>query len=285
MPETGTFLSVDPVESEPPYQYVRGNPVNLTDPSGWVVKCNLPDGWKWMCDTEGTIGDLIAKAPLVAAVQISRWAYSTNGLVNCASTNDNGQHPSDTVDDVFVDFVCEYGRNPRRFSDNDQLTKELAQSSIVSKLRDKFYDSPPWNKGISGTEGFRVNQFIMATKDSIEIRRWNSVTHFLGGFRYDIKLVGSKIRFHIRNTTSRQSGTRIIPGSGGGGSIEEALNKGESFSTIRDKMIRGEITSILKSQTRNETNNDQGVGGGSYIQIFEWHEFFDLCKPQFGILK
>jgi len=32
--ETGTFLSVDPVESEPPYQYVRGNPVNLTDPSG-----------------------------------------------------------------------------------------------------------------------------------------------------------------------------------------------------------------------------------------------------------
>ena len=34
LPETGTFLSVDPVESEPPYQYVRGNPVNLTDPSG-----------------------------------------------------------------------------------------------------------------------------------------------------------------------------------------------------------------------------------------------------------
>jgi|GEM_PF-4511120 len=34
MPETGTFLSRDPVESEPPYQYVRGNPVNLTDPSG-----------------------------------------------------------------------------------------------------------------------------------------------------------------------------------------------------------------------------------------------------------
>ncbi|MCP4357373.1 MAG: hypothetical protein GY796_05065, partial [Chloroflexi bacterium] len=31
---TGTFLSVDPVESEPPYQYVRGNPVNWVDPSG-----------------------------------------------------------------------------------------------------------------------------------------------------------------------------------------------------------------------------------------------------------
>ena len=33
-PETGTFLSVDPVESEPPYQYVSGNPVNRVDPSG-----------------------------------------------------------------------------------------------------------------------------------------------------------------------------------------------------------------------------------------------------------
>jgi RHS repeat-associated protein len=32
--ETGTFLSVDPVEGEPPYQYVRGNPVNRIDPSG-----------------------------------------------------------------------------------------------------------------------------------------------------------------------------------------------------------------------------------------------------------
>jgi hypothetical protein len=34
MPETGTFLSVDPVESEPPYQYIGGNVVNRVDPSG-----------------------------------------------------------------------------------------------------------------------------------------------------------------------------------------------------------------------------------------------------------
>jgi len=33
-PESGTFLSVDPVESEPPYQYVRGNVVNFTDSAG-----------------------------------------------------------------------------------------------------------------------------------------------------------------------------------------------------------------------------------------------------------
>ena len=30
-PETGTFLSRDPAESKPPYQYVRENLVNLSD--------------------------------------------------------------------------------------------------------------------------------------------------------------------------------------------------------------------------------------------------------------
>ena len=39
-PETGTFLSVDPVESEPEYQYVRGNPSNLVDPSGMTSSAN-----------------------------------------------------------------------------------------------------------------------------------------------------------------------------------------------------------------------------------------------------
>ncbi|MCP4307475.1 MAG: RHS repeat-associated core domain-containing protein, partial [bacterium] len=41
--ETGTFLSVDPVESEPPYQYVRGNVVNLVDPYGYCGEAYYPD--------------------------------------------------------------------------------------------------------------------------------------------------------------------------------------------------------------------------------------------------
>ncbi|NJN99352.1 MAG: hypothetical protein HC875_37270 [Anaerolineales bacterium] len=43
---TGTFLSRDVVESEPAYQYVRGNPVNRIDPSGltpsFISACQNP---------------------------------------------------------------------------------------------------------------------------------------------------------------------------------------------------------------------------------------------------
>ncbi len=40
LPGTGTFLSVDPVESEPPYQYVGGNPVNWVDSLGTTPSPN-----------------------------------------------------------------------------------------------------------------------------------------------------------------------------------------------------------------------------------------------------
>jgi hypothetical protein len=47
MPETGTFLSVDPVESEPPYVYVGGNPINRVDSSGYQANGNVCDGWSF----------------------------------------------------------------------------------------------------------------------------------------------------------------------------------------------------------------------------------------------
>jgi RHS repeat-associated protein len=62
LPETGTFLSRDPVESEPAYQYVRGNPVNRIDPSGMqsgenchyeMVDPMLPFlGWVYVCSDQ-----------------------------------------------------------------------------------------------------------------------------------------------------------------------------------------------------------------------------------------
>ncbi|MBE7471236.1 MAG: hypothetical protein DPW09_17110 [Anaerolineae bacterium] len=43
--ETGTFLSRDPVESEPPYLYVRGNPINRIDPTGLCENFGDSECW------------------------------------------------------------------------------------------------------------------------------------------------------------------------------------------------------------------------------------------------
>ena len=66
-PETGTFLSVDPVESEPPYQYVRGNVVNWMDPSGRfspdAIRTSVPpDVWSILKSSRKGLYKLLLEA-------------------------------------------------------------------------------------------------------------------------------------------------------------------------------------------------------------------------------
>ena len=80
-PETGTFLSRDAVENEPPYQYVRGNVVNLTDPSGFTpnsspfysYSCNC--GWIDWRHAGPHQGSLVYRA--VETIQNKESKYST----------------------------------------------------------------------------------------------------------------------------------------------------------------------------------------------------------------
>jgi RHS repeat-associated protein len=44
-PEIGAFISKDPIESEPPYLYVRGNSVNVTDPTGQCAQVGDDGCW------------------------------------------------------------------------------------------------------------------------------------------------------------------------------------------------------------------------------------------------
>jgi len=59
-PGVGIFLSRDPVEGEPPYAYVRGNVVNLTDPSGMFPRLSGNS-----CDKDNFCIRLFGRNPVV----------------------------------------------------------------------------------------------------------------------------------------------------------------------------------------------------------------------------
>jgi hypothetical protein len=55
--ETGTFLSRDPVENEPPYLYARGNSVNITDPSGrYGLDVHYSRTFSWVFELASSFG-------------------------------------------------------------------------------------------------------------------------------------------------------------------------------------------------------------------------------------
>lgn len=91
-PETGAFLSVDPVESEPPYQYVRGNVVNLTDSSGkeppFPLEClDAPDPMMCWGASMWQTGELLTfekyhnYAEIVEAINHSKNTQRDDGII------------------------------------------------------------------------------------------------------------------------------------------------------------------------------------------------------------
>jgi RHS repeat-associated protein len=74
-PESGTFLSVDPVEGEPAYQYVRGNVVNRTDASGLTPS---PKNTCQTCTPKGGRNNGYAESA-ISSVSVLR-PYILNGV-------------------------------------------------------------------------------------------------------------------------------------------------------------------------------------------------------------
>gem|GEM_PF-5978362 len=122
-PGTGTFLSVDPVGSEPPYQYVKGNPINWVDPSGLFSS------------------DLIATSLRGRNVSQSfRGRYGLYWLLRDAKNNDR-------VDPLVVDFSGNWSvKYPLRNSvksttaevrcENDRL--QFSQGSSYGETLDQY---------------------------------------------------------------------------------------------------------------------------------------------------
>jgi len=117
------------------YVYVGNRPINTMDPSGLFP---LPYG-----------------IPAGQAVLLSKWLYSQSGLLrDCFTEADDGQWPSDTVDDLLTDYVCEYGPEHRYFFADAHLTHQLAKSIIIHRLREQIY----W-EGTNPLEGTYYSPF------------------------------------------------------------------------------------------------------------------------------
>jgi RHS repeat-associated protein len=247
-PETGTFLSADPVPGNHLYGYVGSNPINLIDPSGKdgtpppptsvptpqprPTPPPPPTGTPTPNDLKDGSGGLQAYVferlldmPAGLAVMLTKSVYAKDGLARICLFQDPWQRSSDTVDDLVTDYICEFGPRHRIFYGDDHLTQQLARSLTVHLLREQFYREGE-GRYLKGQKAFDTSEFLVATLDSLmegDSTRYPfgpvaipiNITHFLGTFDYRIERVGERVHYKIHNQTDLASGSRIPPLMGG----------------------------------------------------------------------
>jgi RHS repeat-associated protein len=339
-PETGSFLSKDPVESEPPYTYVRGNVVNRIDPSGMqggpldpnsplcyqpnapndipLPGCTLPpkcyepipsndiyDPISCIPPPAGplypppgsplTRGELIPSTisaggrPFTDPKELfayTNWFYSKNNPYwNCYDSFgpiDIDISSSDNWYDVVRDFVCEYGPNPRTFTDNDFITKSLRKTSFIGDARLRYYlfGQTEGNRSfnpLNWINPLKNGRFIIEPLEAEKELAMGPDTagtgRILGGFSYEISQEGPYLRWTINNLMSRESGSRFPLGYIGTSSLENELGTANSLSDLFS------FRSVLQSKTRDKTVDPEG-GGDLYMTI-TWKELDFSCYSNF----
>ncbi len=281
-PGIGIFSSPDPfpgLQIQPrsmhPYLYALDNPIHLTDPTGHTPFPPIP--------INNPLTELLA-LPAWQVVDRARKFYSKQGDLRVCPQEDDGQHPSDTVDDLLTDFICEFGPDHRYFYADAHLTQQLARSYTIHLYRIQFYLQD--HNVLTGQHVFETSAFLLATLDSlaegdqtrfrIHIPQLN-ITHFLGSFEYRIaKLQTSDwIQFWVHNTTDLASGTRIPRILGGRPEARSLEKLIKDYPNLRDQsfvaiLLSYGISSILEAKERQETQDPQG--GGKMEQTFLWCE-------------
>jgi hypothetical protein len=223
-------------------------------------------------------------------------------------TPDDGQSDlTDTVDDLFTDYICEYGSKDREYRFNARLTQELARTRAIALLRQQFY----MTGGIrSGPSQMGPGAFWNAkVRDSLSECTWTvfggisvcaSITDFLGGF--DSWSVSRStfhgkdtVSFEIRNTTSLVSGSRIGVSRTGVDdiSLEEYARDPRAFNRNMEKrrdlshfdFNRYNMLSILQERTIRDSTTTTGPGGGTMTQRFTWEEPYLPCGEFNAVVK
>jgi hypothetical protein len=209
-------------------------------------------------------------------VQAAQQLYSQNGLNrDCANSPDIGQYSNETINQVFTDYICEYGPDTREFGAGADITQELARSHSIYLARELFYagGGQPIERG----QRFGPAEFVWAKVDILFagsqpvrfVLDWPAmnVTDFLGSYSYKVSLTTrGTIRVWVDNPTTLESGTRIgvyDPAAQENISLEEYL---KNPSLHKD----AHLVSILSSKTRDQTTGTEG--GGNFEETFTWEE-------------
>jgi hypothetical protein len=174
------------------------------------------------------------------------------------------------------------------FDASEPLTRELAITSLVSALRQRYY----WGKeDLSGPThyDFMFLEYIQTGLLDISSLRSVPISFFMGSFWYQIKAVGNdRVGFRIDNDVTLESGSHIA-----------GRFRPEYYDTVEDLISRRpdlenvplaaliwnpehyKLISILGRRTKEETEGSQG--GGDLYQTFTWTERHDCHSKSVAI--
>jgi hypothetical protein len=235
---------------------------------------------------EGNFGNLSLDSgfprdmPVHIALDLARTMFSQGEVFDCSVESPTRQPlPTDTVRELWFDYLCHRGPEHRYLNGHDLLTHDLAASELVDRIRRQFYSGEPLDEE---TLQFNIPEFLSATVDMISVmqarQRYEfSITHFIGSFDYSVTREGDRVRFEIHNQTDRASGTHIplrFPDDGYTLSLEELVREkpllADAFLLEVIHSGKYPIISILEAKSRAETST--GEGGGNFLQTFTWTE-------------
>jgi RHS repeat-associated protein len=285
---SGMFTSVDPFAgfaAQPyslhPYQYAYSNPVRWTDPSGFMI-----------C-TDGEICRLGREMVIFTMMGIASQIYD-KGTWGCALRTDDGIFDTDTIDNLWMDYICEFGPRDRVFGQHTRLTKELAQTQRIANMRAQFYAQN--GQPLTSDIGDQMNPSGFGDAKVLDVFRTGqpiTITDFLGGFnswsvtRQQSASGQDVVRFEIYNETTLASGTRIgfkKEGTEELSYLRYYLNPapynrdGSSVvDTLQIDTSRYSLITVLSAKESRNPDNRWGTGGGTMTQRFVWEEPYDPC--------
>jgi hypothetical protein len=271
----------------------KGSAITITAPQGTKTRVNIPgriqkmdpgnflrtiDGYTNSAEPgtgalltlrlEGNFANLSLNSgfprdmPVHVALQLARSMFSQQEVFDCSTEpKDRQPLPSDTVKELWLDYLCHRGPEHRTLDGRTTLTHDLARSELVDQIRRQFYSGEPLDEA---TLYFNIPEFLSATVDMLtmmhELQRYEfSITHFIGSFDYSVIREGDRLRYVIHNQTDRSSGTHIplrFPEGGYTLSLEElvrqkpALDNAFMLEVIHSG--KSPIISILEAKNRSD---------------------------------